>query len=60
MKVYFQSENGLGNLGLNQMRQRKPRCYDAGGNPVTIIPGGHILIVYIIFTYSWRHVDLTV
>lgn len=62
MKVYFQSENGLINLGPKPNEGKEnPDLTDAGGNPVTILPGGAYFDSLLSFSLiRGGHVDLTV
>jgi len=62
IEVFFQSENGLINLG-----PAPEQCYEdydltnAGGNPVTILPGGAFFDSSLSFSIiRGGHVDLTV
>lgn len=62
IKVYFQSENGLINLGPKPNEgEENPDLTDAGGSPVTILPGGAYFDSLLSFSLiRGGHVDLTV
>ncbi len=62
INVFFQSENGLINLGPKpEAGEEDPDLTNAGGQPVTILPGGAFFDSALSFSIiRGHHVDLTV